>query len=523
MWIDLILLFLLFVLFAYVFITVNMTNLHKAYLIFHFFMMIWPYCQFVIKVIDDPQIQLIFVKLAFVDLAMLGVGWILFTLFLTGHSLFPRKAISLAIAIPALFVSLAVIFNPRELFVKPVDGHYIERSYGPLFWFSIAILVGYILVSLYIMYMTLLSYKGRRIKKQVMQTLIGLLVLTAFFLSDICVNVVFRQPLTVTPGLTSLGILLSAIIFVISIHRDKVFDIVTVAHQDIIDTITLGIVVLDDNERIVEINRSLPSAINLRVGDRFDPTAILPMNEPSGKKDLFVQAYHERPLESAEIEVLYHGKDPSHVNIQIAPIMVGTAMAGRIITFQDMSTFRHLIQKLERMALTDSLTNCYNRHYLTQHLEREVMVNMRDQIPFTLILIDIDFFKSINDSYGHLVGDEVIRGTVEAIKQILRPDDILARYGGEEFIVYLPNTNPPEASRMAERIKFAVESNKMILPTVTPALSITISMGLLSIDSLKKDPLKDPKTILNDLFQSVDNALYQAKREGRNRIVSKIR
>ncbi|WMT43313.1 GGDEF domain-containing protein [Paenibacillus sp. D2_2] len=179
-------------------------------------------------------------------------------------------------------------------------------------------------------------------------------------------------------------------------------------------------------------------------------------------------------------------------------------------------------QKLRQLAITDSLTGCYNRNYLIQQLEREITINMNDQSPFSILLLDIDFFKLINDNYGHLVGDEVICGTVNVIKQKIRHTDILARFGGEEFIIYLPRMESTEAHHLAEQIRSAVESNAIAVSHASSSLSITVSIGLLST----RFPIhisSDYGTIINDLFQAVDQVLYQAKREGRNRIVSSIK
>lgn len=547
--IDLIFFLFLFALFTYVFATVTITNVHKVYLVFHFAMMLWPFCQFAIKTTDHPEFQLFYVKLAFVDMSLLAVGWLFFTLFLTGQTRFLRRKISLTLFIPALLVALGVILNPNAMFVQPLFGGYIQRSYGPLFWLNITLLTGYVIASLYIIYIALVSDNTSRIKKQVRQVLRGMLVMTTFIASDIFLNVARPlHSLPVIPGLTSLGILLSAIFFVIAIHRDKVFDIVTIAHQDIIDTIALGILVLDENETVVEINQVLPPYLDLHVGDRFDIATLLSQGESDSKTDLFFQTYRECPLERSGIELICNGIDRYYVNIQAAPILVGDTMIGRIITFQDMSELRRLIeetnsqneilqvrnqslitiqqelfqtnQKLEQMAITDSLTGCYNRNYLTQQLEYEWMKNMRYQIPFAIFLLDIDFFKLVNDNYGHLVGDEVICSTVDIIKQTLQQNDIMARFGGEEFIIYLPNTNQSQANLVAERVKFAVESNKIVVPNLADSLSITISMGLLSINKFTIENSTNPKTIVNGLFESVDRALYQAKKEGRNRIVS---
>ncbi|WP_025690765.1 histidine kinase N-terminal 7TM domain-containing diguanylate cyclase [Paenibacillus zanthoxyli] len=549
-WVDLILFFALFALFVYIFVSVTITNLHKVYLLFHFAMMLWPFCQFAIKTTENPTFQLFYVKLAFVSSPLLTTGWLLFTIFLTGQSKFLRRKISLFLFGPALLAALGVIINPNGWFVHPVNGGYIQRTYGPIFWFNITILMAHFIVSLYIIYLALVSNNTPRIKKQVMHMLRGILVVAMFTLVDIFLNVILSQSLPVIPGMASLGVLLSAIIFVIAIHRDKVFDIVTIAHQDIIDTIEYGILVLDDNEIVVEINQSLLPHINLRIGDRFVMADIFPQGPADDNIEYFLHTYQERPLERTEIELL-HPRINRYISIHAAPILVSGLMVGRIITFQDITEIRRLVdetnlhnkilqehnealikiqaelfqtnRKLNQMAITDSLTGCYNRHYLTQQLENEVMKNRKYQISFAILLLDIDFFKLVNDNYGHLAGDEVICNTVEVIKKALRRTDILARYGGEEFIIYLPNTDESQAKLLAERIKSTVESNKVVIENIAHSVSITISMGLLSINDFSFENFLSAKSYLNDLFESVDKALYQAKNEGRNRIISVVR
>ena len=97
-------------------------------------------------------------------------------------------------------------------------------------------------------------------------------------------------------------------------------------------------------------------------------------------------------------------------------------------------------KKLEQLATTDSLTGCYNRRYLYQMMEYQISVDARYGAPFSLILLDIDYFKQTNDKYGHQIGDLVLRHTADLISSRLRKTDILARYGGEEFAVFLPHT-----------------------------------------------------------------------------------
>ncbi|MFD1955477.1 GGDEF domain-containing protein [Paenibacillus thailandensis] len=133
-------------------------------------------------------------------------------------------------------------------------------------------------------------------------------------------------------------------------------------------------------------------------------------------------------------------------------------------------------KKLEHMAVTDGLTGCFNRRYLLRQLEREVTVSMEYGTPFSIIMFDIDLFKAINDNHGHLVGDTVLKGTVEAVREVLRAGDILARFGGEEFTVYLPHTTREQAALVAERIKEAVQHNEMNVGDAGLTVSVTISI-----------------------------------------------
>lgn len=168
------------------------------------------------------------------------------------------------------------------------------------------------------------------------------------------------------------------------------------------------------------------------------------MEQTSGAFDLFLHTYLNQPMERTEVELFYTSLN-AYINITAAPIVVGGIRVGRILTFQDRSELHRLIaetnhqnetlqernaalteiqnelsqtnQKLKQMAITDSLTGCYNRHYLTLHLEHEIIENMKLKQPFAIILLDIDFFKTVNDNYGHLIGDVVICSTVEVIKK----------------------------------------------------------------------------------------------------------
>ncbi|MEW4431261.1 diguanylate cyclase [Paenibacillus pabuli] len=550
-WYDLFLFVLLFGVYVYIFATARITNLHKVYFLFHGLMMLWPFCQFAIVLSDNPGWQLFYVTLSFVAVSLLGSGWLLLTIFITGYSdrLGTKKVILLFV--PAVIAAIGVVINPANWFVTPLEGGYVERAYGPWFWVVMIVLVSYFVASLFILFGALrASDKSPTIKKQVKITLWGIFVLAVFAAIDALLNVVLRAWIPfIIPGLTSLGIFLSDLFFVYVIKRYNVFDLVSIAHEDVINTIPHGILVLDENETIIEANKASRSFMDLHVGDCFDMEAFLGSVRVEGDSGLFLDQYRQRENTLSQIEVIVEERDMErHYILQTSPIIDHYQMPlGHLLTFQDVSQERYYVKemnrqnemlqernyaldrirqelseanlKLEELALTDSLTHCYNRRYLTQQLTHEVITNVHYKTPFSLLLLDIDYFKAINDRYGHVIGDEVLYRTAQAVKQSIRETDILTRYGGEEFMIYLPHTERQLAQKIAERVRLSVESNLMAVDHEVGQVSITISIGILSIEDFECDDAPDnPEGYLTQLFAAVDKALYQAKQNGRNRV-----
>ncbi|WP_017748336.1 diguanylate cyclase domain-containing protein [Scytonema hofmannii] len=166
--------------------------------------------------------------------------------------------------------------------------------------------------------------------------------------------------------------------------------------------------------------------------------------------------------------------------------------------------------KLRELVWVDSLTQVSNRRFLDDYLQREWQRSAREQLPLSFILCDIDYFKSYNDTYGHVAGDDCLRKVARAIRYaVRRPADVVARYGGEEFAVILPNTNFHGAVRVAENVRLRIKELKIPHSSSFVKNYITLSMGIAT-----KVPVNPslPKT----LIAASDKALYQAKLQGRN-------
>ncbi len=164
--------------------------------------------------------------------------------------------------------------------------------------------------------------------------------------------------------------------------------------------------------------------------------------------------------------------------------------------------------KIYRMATIDAVTQTFNKKYLTESLEAEFKFSKSYGRDLSVIYFDLDFFKKVNDAYGHNAGDFILRETSTLVKSAIRKDDIFCRFGGEEFVVLLPNTNAKVAYDLAERIRATIERH--IFKFESKRIEQTISLG---VSQLTKDML-DPK----DLLADADRKLYLSKANGRNRV-----
>ncbi len=162
------------------------------------------------------------------------------------------------------------------------------------------------------------------------------------------------------------------------------------------------------------------------------------------------------------------------------------------------------------MAITDPLTGLYNRRYLETHLNHLIEHYINRGKALSVVAVDVDFFKAINDTYGHDIGDKVLQELSVRLKANTRSVDLCCRVGGEEFIMVLPNTAPDLSSRIAERLRRSVAS-KSFECGVSQAIPVTISVGVASLNG--------SDDTLEKLLKRADQALYAAKREGRNRVV----
>ena len=184
---------------------------------------------------------------------------------------------------------------------------------------------------------------------------------------------------------------------------------------------------------------------------------------------------------------------------------------GHIATYTDITERKKMEDELRRLATTDPLTGVNNRRRYTEISEREIARCRRYGQPLSVMMLDADHFKRVNDTYGHDIGDRVLKSLARICRETIRDSDILCRFGGEEFTVTLPDTAPETAAEAAERLRAALAEARVPLDDGVE-IQFTVSIGVTS--------LIDADGGLETLLARADGALYQAKEQGRNRIVA---
>jgi len=229
-----------------------------------------------------------------------------------------------------------------------------------------------------------------------------------------------------------------------------------------------------------------------------------------------INEFEEKDLEPLEVF-------SSHLAVSIKNAMLNSDLQGRVsartIELQqvnqelrkEIAERRLFEEQLKNLSNTDSLTGVYNRRHFYKLAADELHRAYRYKRDLSILMIDIDHFKQVNDTHGHLVGDQVLKSLAQICTSLIRENDIFARFGGEEFIFLLPESTIEQAQVAAERLRFNIE--KAVLVTDAGELSITISAGVSSWNGQQE-------VSIDRLIDQADKALYRAKQVGRNRVTS---
>lgn len=290
--------------------------------------------------------------------------------------------------------------------------------------------------------------------------------------------------------------------FAIALFRFRLFDVIPIARETVFEIMYDPVLIMDSNARLADFNNAaatfFPELSSDRIGCQIKDVC----------RTLPAQLIENNCTACLEIAVPGHDK-PKVFEIRSIPISSSNQKnMGKLVILHDVTSHQRYVNTLRDLATQDGLTGIANRRHFLEKSRKELERAQRYNTPASFILIDLDHFKTINDTYGHQAGDAVLQSAVSVFRNALRPSDILGRYGGEEFAVLLPQTLPEDALQLAERLRRHLE--KHVVEYSSQSLHITASFGVSGMQSPRSG------YSVNSLIKNADQALYEAKRLGRN-------
>ena len=468
-------------------------------------------------------------KVLWLKIMYLGVGavpglFLIFILKITHNDIWLTSRNLFLISIEPFVMIVLTWFDIHFMFERIETGRVggvsvllIER--GPGFWANTGYSYAIILLAFYILGISSLR-ANPFFKRQYLIILFGSIIpLAASILTQI--NYGALADLDMAP----ISFAISSILYAYAIFRHQFMDLLPVARGHLIESMSDGVLVLDEQARIVDIN---PAMRNFLDGD---PISFIGRNVALILKQWSQNA--EQLLNGVETRTeLKIPKKPSrYLDLRITPLYDNNQkLYGRLMVFRDVTDRKEVEKDLRRamdrlqtqlieigvlqsqlreQAIRDALTNLFNRRYLEETLERELARAMRESYPLCVIMMDLDFFKEINDTYGHEAGDIVLKTLAETVTRQSRHGDFVCRYGGEEFVLVMPNIGIEKANERARNLHQIIDA--LNIPYGRFNLTTTISMGIAWYPAHGKTK--------EELLRAADMAMYVAKNTGRNQVI----
>jgi len=330
----------------------------------------------------------------------------------------------------------------------------------------------------------------------------------------------FPAPIDLTPlAFTATAILLSAGIFGL-----QMFDLLPIARDTVLEHMPEVVFVLDAHDRVMDANIMAQNWLGKRIDEIMGRDALEVFRDWPQLLNRFLLTEHSRE----EIEI--PGNPSRVIEIVVTPIHNRAgSLEGRVIVAYDVTERKLLENKLKALnlslreqldenerlrlqlqeqAIRDPLTGVFNRRFFAEALDREDARARRDRTPYSILIMDVDHFKNVNDTYGHKCGDVVLRNLAEFLIGHTRRSDIVCRYGGEEFVILMPDAQPQAARERAEFLRSRFEA--MTIDCGGAKLNSTVSVGIASCP--------DHSESAEILLMFADQALYRSKSTGRNRV-----
>ncbi|MDQ0229831.1 histidine kinase N-terminal 7TM domain-containing diguanylate cyclase [Metabacillus malikii] len=410
-----------------------------------------------------------------------------------------KKNVILIFIIPALTTIIVLTNHIHHFFYQSIyirnDGtSLIDFTIGP--WYIVH--GSYTFASLLVGGIFIISYWRQTKTTYWKQNTVMLLALYLPMLTS------FLYLIGLTPhGMDPVPVVMSvtAALYIWAFQSTNLLKLAPIARGLIFDTMRDGVIVLDAKQRIVDFNQSAKALFhnvnNQSIG--MPIYSIWKANEIPFQKVMNLNY-------TTEFEIEWSG-NCAYYQIRSSPVYKkNREFVGSTIVILDITEQRRLQEKLEKLAYIDGLTEILNRSAFIEQTKKCLQQNDRTKQSTSIILFDIDHFKQINDTYGHQIGDEVIRHVVTICEQHLKPGDLFGRYGGEEFVICLPQQCLLQAEAIVEKIRKCIETTPL---ASSKEISVTASFGITEAAC---------DASIEELLHRADEALYASKHHGRNTI-----
>lgn len=448
--------------------------------------------------------MLFWIKVEYLGISMIPPLWIIAVIQYAGKDKWLTSfRVAALFFIPVITLVLNYTNDYHHLYYSAVSVNnelfphlWIKR--GAWYWVNILYINASLVYCAYLLVKMWLGVKQPAYRRQIAVMLAGSLVPWAG-------NIIYQSgnsPYGL--DLSPFAFTISALIFSWGVFRYQIFEIVPIARDIVFESMRDGVLVLDNFNRIVDFNNVAQNIIEDLSSDKIG----CPVQEVLKSYPKLLEQIFSSPDVQEDFQI-YQGEKRCYYNFRFWPVIDHQKrLLGKTVVFADITEHVILLDKLRTLAITDNLTNVFNRNHFFELCQKEIDRARRYGRSMSLILMDIDHFKNINDTYGHAAGDWTLKAIVDECRNCLREQDIFGRYGGEEFTIFLPETNSEGALEVAERLREKIAGIRL---QDHAEVAITASFGVVSIERAGDVELKR-------LLKNADQALYRAKEAGRNRV-----
>ena len=453
-------------------------------------------------VLVDPRLKQFATQLAYLGIILAPIAWFVFCISYSRRQIhISRRMLNLVTVLPALTLIIALTNDFHHLLWNTSRG---GTKPEPGIWFYVQVVYSFVLViggSAILAFMLSVSQSNWR-------------PITAVIAAPAVASLGSVMTLAAHRGigefdLHALGFAMGAWILYRGVLRFGLLDTIPVVRDQVVNQLSDPVVVASHRGIIIDANQAALSMFGMPRIEIIDRTIAQFMpNWPPSELSTKGSANMEITIGGQIYDVAFSSLDPS------------ASMSDVVLVFRDVTVrrederrLRKMQKELERLAHTDSLTGLYNRRIFMQRLEEEVERVRRHGKSLSVLIFDLDFFKLVNDTYGHDTGDVVLVAVARLANEAKRVSDVAARLGGEEFALLLPETDQQGAVQLAQRLRSAIEKNLYLSTSGTP-VKVTASIGVATA-SAEADEIEK-------LLSLADRQLYRAKNNGRNRVCSTV-